>query len=63
MFFIMRLHCSYGLCIMYMYVDIQSVGCMLHMYVCSLQRRLTTQTLLRISAKCKSLNEGSVANS
>ena len=30
-------------------VDIQSVGCMLHMYVCSLQRtdgRLTTQTLL-----------------
>ena len=22
---------SYGLCIMYMYVDIQSVGCMLHM--------------------------------
>ena len=33
-----------------MYVDIQSVGCMLHMYVCSLQRtvcRLTTQTLLR----------------
>ena len=32
------------------YVDIQSVGCMLHMYVCSLQRtvyRLTTQTFLR----------------
>ena len=37
--------------IMYMYVDIQSVGCMLHMYVCSLQRtvcRLTyTNTLER----------------
>ena len=32
------------------FVDIQSVSCMLHMYVCSLQRtvcRLTTQTLLR----------------
>ena len=39
----------YGLCIMYIYVDIQSVGCMLHMYVCSLQRtvcRLNTETLL-----------------
>ena len=37
--------------IIYMYVDIQSVGCMLHMYVCSLQRtvcRLTyTNTLER----------------
>ena len=35
---------------MYMYVDNLLVGCMLHMYVCSLQRtvcRLTTQTLLR----------------
>ena len=34
----------------YMHVDIQSVGCMLHMYVCSLQRtvcRLTTRTFLR----------------
>ena len=32
------------------FVDIQSVACMLHMYVCSLQRtvcRFTTQTLLR----------------
>ena len=33
-----------------MYVDIQSVGCMVHMYACNLHKtvcRLTTQILLR----------------